>query len=183
MKHTKKLYTKLYIVTLYSNLIIPLRRSFYIQLLYEDLSKKLAIFFQQIRWLVWQENKNGLRQFAGRLRAVLKTIVGWNLSKIWTVFEAKNATEMSLKCHQKIRVSRQHFEAKKLHQPFIDLSSEKYHQMTTEIPPKNEGKVSAMCGQKIGSPKVVIENQKQSFSPLTIHHRLILLNSSFMLCY
>ncbi len=133
MKHTKKLYTKLYIVTLYSNLIVPLRRSSYIQLLYEDFSKKLTVFFQQTRQLVWQEYKNGLEQ----------------------LFKSR----MSLRCHQKIKVLKWGVEAKK------------YHQMTTEIPLEiraDEGRLKAKIeGKNIN----------------TTHHRLILLNSSFMLCY
>ena len=76
MKNTKELFIRLYIGTLYSNFIVPLRGSNYIQLLYGDLQRRLGFFFEQTRWLVWQEYGNE---------------IGQNLAKLgrsWTIFEA-----------------------------------------------------------------------------------------------
>jgi len=88
MKNTKELFIRLYIGTLYSNFIVPLRGSNYIQLLYGDLQRRLGFFFEQTRWLVWQEYGNE---------------IGQNLAKLgrsWTIFEAdgldQNLTEIWL---------------------------------------------------------------------------------------
>jgi len=63
MKNTKELSIRLYIGTLYSNFIVPLRGSNYIQLLYGDLQQLLIFLLeQQIRWLVWQERINEVGQ-------------------------------------------------------------------------------------------------------------------------
>ncbi|GEM_PF-3807322 len=127
MKNTKELFIRLYTETLYSNFIVPLRGSNYIQLLYGDFKEKLGFFFKQTRQLVWQGDTNGLGQISGRIRAVFQIIPHNAASKM---------SSSVLKCPQKTKVLRRNVEAKKCHQPVIGLSSEKYHQMTTEIPPE-----------------------------------------------
>jgi len=86
MKNTKILFIGLYIETLYSNFIVPLRGSNYIQLLYGDLQQGIVSLFEQIRLLVWQERINE---------------VGQILVKTWSVFEAdrldQNLTETWLR--------------------------------------------------------------------------------------
>ena len=126
MKNTKELFIRLYTETLYSNFIVPLRGSNYIQLLYGDFKDLLDFLFIQTRWLVWQEYKNGLGQISGRIRAVFQIIPHNAASKMSSnVLKCpqKNVPEVSLKC---------------------------YHQTTTEIPPE----LALKCGQKIGSIRI-----------------------------
>lgn len=98
MKNTKILFIRLYIGTLYSNFIVPLRGSNYIQLLYGDIKERLGIFFKQTRQLVWQGHTNGFDQ------NLTETWLGFgqNLVKTWSAFESKNVPEVSLKCHHQI---------------------------------------------------------------------------------
>lgn len=128
-----------------------------------------------------------LEQYSGRIRAVIKIALLHNAAskKSSDVLKSpqKNVPEVSLKCHQKTKVSRWGIEAKK------------YHQTTTEIPPEMtvvDGKRRQFQPEKIGSIRVK-SGQKIRLkcnqmrpnatrnSPLT-YHLLILLNSSFMLC-
>ena len=95
MKNTKELFIRLYTETLYSNFIVPLRGSNYIQLLYGDFKDLLDFLFIQTRWLVWQEYKNGLGQISGRIRAVFQIIPHNAASKM----SSNVLKKMSLKCH------------------------------------------------------------------------------------
>ena len=81
MKNTKILFIRLYIGTLYSNFIVPLRGSNYIQLLYRDLKQRSVSFLEQIRWLVWQEYINELGQRSDNIGTVFKAKIGANRGK------------------------------------------------------------------------------------------------------
>ncbi|GIW69350.1 MAG: hypothetical protein KatS3mg101_0097 [Patescibacteria group bacterium] len=114
MKNTKILFIRLYIGTLYSNFIVPLRGSNYTQLLYGDLKKRLGFFFGQIRWLAWQEHTNGLVQISSRIRATFEADeLDQNLTETWlgTLLQlfsntsskiASDVIRISLVYHQKI---------------------------------------------------------------------------------
>jgi len=169
MKNTKELFIRLYTETLYSNFIVPLRGSNYIQLLYGDFKERLGFFFKQTRQLVWQGDTNGLGQISGRIRAVFQIIPHNAASKM---------SSSVLKCPQKTKVLRRNVETKKCHQPVIGLSSEKYHQMTTEIPPEIKTKRDEI-GVKTECNRKQLKATKNN--PLTYHY-LILPNSSFMFC-
>ncbi len=217
MKNTKELFIRLYTETLYSNFIVPLRGSNYIQLLYCGFEDRLVVFSRQIRWLVWQTNTNGLDQnltetrlnlyqittktlpemhaFENRCEqflGYLGTIMSSNVLKcpqkngaLKRCFQAKNVPKVSLKCHQKTKASRLGIKAKKYHRFFIDFSSKKYHQLTTETPPKItavEGKRRQFQPEEIGVKKCDQMIPSDTKNQALTYHHLILLNSSFMLC-
>ena len=85
MKNTKELSIRLYIGTLYSNFIVPLRGSNYIQLLYGNLKQRSVSLLGQIRWLVWQGHINGVGRKLGKSWAAFKVnLTGQNLDRSWT---------------------------------------------------------------------------------------------------
>ncbi len=154
MKNTKELFIRLYIGTLYSNFIVPLRGSNYTQLLYGGFQQGLVFLSERIRRLVWQGHINELGQISGRISAVFETNrLDQNLTETWLRLHqptTKTLLENSLIeakiVGQKLIKTWSASEAKNV--PEVSLKCR--HQTTTEIPPE----LAVKCRQKIGSIRV-----------------------------
>lgn len=148
MKNTKELFIRLYTETLYSNFIVPLRGSDYIQLLYGGLKERLGFFFKQTRWLVWREHINEVGQKLYRSWAGFEVdSLKQDLTETWLeVYQSttktlpKNVPDVSPKCHQKMKILNWDIEAKNC----INLSTIFHRKNTTKLPLKYHQKLEQM---------------------------------------
>src|SRR3989338_823689 len=135
MKNTKILFIRLYIGTLYSNFIVPLRGSNYIQLLYGDLQQLLIFLLErQIRWLVWKECINEVGQILVKTWSI-KTQEGYNAD---TTELGKSTLKKICQGYSKGMPEFGKFNLKRLHQGYTNASSE-------------IGSIRVKSGQKIGA--------------------------------
>ena len=194
MKNTKILFIRLYIETLYSNFIVPLRGSNYIQLLYGDFKERLDFFFMRTRRLVWQRRTNGLDQNM----AETWLEIGQNLIKTWSGFEAKRLHQRYTKDTPEISADRGK-SVQFLMNPGIKVwanegscgqkigtdrdtsgrnSSLKCYQMRPNAT-KKQGDQRRLKATRI---RVTRSDQRCPENEVTTYHYLILPNNLFMFC-
>ena len=154
MKNTKELSIRLYIGTLYSNFIVPLRGSNYIQLLYGDLQQLLIFLLErQIRWLVWQERINEVGQILVKTWSI-KTQEGYNAD---TTELGKSTLKKICQGYSKGMPEFGKFNLKRLHQGYTKATPEfglfslkqllqLFSNASSEI-----GSIRVKSGQKIGA--------------------------------
>jgi hypothetical protein len=153
MKNTKELFIRLYIGTLYSNFIVPLRGSNYIQLLYGDLQQLLIFLLErQIRWLVWQERINEVGQILVKTWSI-KTQEGYNAD---TTELGKSTLKKICQRYPKGMPKFGKFNLKRLHQgytkatPEFGLFSLKQLLQLFSNASSKIGSIRINSGQKIG---------------------------------
>ena len=181
MKNTKILFIRLYIGTLYSNFIVPLRGSNYIQLLYCDPLKGLATLFGKIRWLVWQERINELGQHSGNIRAAFQLLQPYSntTSEIKVALKQLSWAKLG-KIRQKIRSIR----IKSGQKIGADRgeSGRKMRVACDQMLPNATRKQGDQRRPKATKIQVTKSDQRCPKREDITYQRLILLNSSFMFC-